>query len=114
VAAADGREALDIFREDPERFQLVITDQTMPAITGDELAKTLLEIRPDIPIILCTGFSETVSRERAQAMGIEEFVMKPIVKGEIARTIRRVLDGEAGIEEQGTRPMIEDSVPPTE
>ena len=114
VAAADGREALDIFREDPERFQLVITDQTMPAITGDELAKALLEIRPDIPIILCTGFSETVSRERAQAMGIEEFVMKPIVKGEIARTIRRVLDGEAGIEEQGTRPMIEDSVLPTE
>ena len=64
----------------------------MPKATGVSLAKDLMRIRPDIPIILCTGYTEMISREEARALGIREFVMKPLVKREIAETIRRVLD----------------------
>jgi PAS domain S-box-containing protein len=96
----DPREALDVFRANPERYDAVITDQTMPGITGAELAAQILHIRPDIPIILCTGYSELVTDERAKALGIREFVMKPIVMREMARTIRRALEGK---EDEGIR-----------
>jgi CheY-like chemotaxis protein len=86
-------EALALFKLDPSRFDLIITDQTMPEMTGDELAKEVLAIRPDLPIILCTGFSHLVDPHRAQAAGIRAFAMKPLTKSEIARTIRQVLDG---------------------
>lgn len=85
-------EALEAFRAQPDNFDLVITDFTMPNMTGIELAPKLLEIRPDIPIIICTGFSEVIDENRAKAVGIREYVMKPIAKEEIARTIRKVLD----------------------
>jgi len=85
-------EALEAFRAQPDNFDLVITDFTMPNMTGIELASKLLEIRPEIPIIICTGFSEVIDKNRAKAAGIREYVMKPIVKEEIARTIRKVLD----------------------
>jgi len=87
-------EALELFRNNPERFDLVITDMTMPNMTGDKLALELLRIREDIPIILCTGFSENVTEKSVLAMGIRAFIMKPILKHQIAKTIRRVLDGE--------------------
>jgi PAS domain S-box-containing protein len=87
-------EALEAFRELKENFDLVITDQTMPNMTGDELAKRLIRIRPDIPIILCTGFSERISEEKTKAIGIREYIMKPILKSEMAKAIRRVLDQE--------------------
>jgi PAS domain S-box-containing protein len=85
-------EALEIFRKQPERFDLVITDMTMPNMTGDKLAKELLRIRPDIPIVLCTGFSERITGEAAKEMGIREFAMKPLVASDLAKTIRRALD----------------------
>ena len=85
-------EALEAFRAKPDAFDLVITDMTMPNITGVELTSRLKEIRADIPIIICTGFSEVIDKNRAKALGIREYVMKPIVKEEIARTIRKVLD----------------------
>jgi CheY-like chemotaxis protein len=85
-------EALEAFRAQPDKFDLVITDQTMPNMTGEMLAKELMGIRPDIPIILCTGYSELISKERAKAMGIREYVMKPLVIRELATTIRKVLD----------------------
>ena len=85
-------EALKIFEAEPDRFDLVITDQTMPDMSGTELAKIIMQIRLDIPIILCTGFSERVNEESAKAMGISAFVMKPIVMKDIAHTIRKVLD----------------------
>jgi len=85
-------EALELFRNDPDQFDLVITDMTMPQMTGDKLSKALMEIRPDIPIILCTGFSEQVDEKTAKSMGIRAFVMKPIVMREIANTIREILD----------------------
>jgi YesN/AraC family two-component response regulator len=75
-----------------DKFDLVITDLTMPNMTGDKLAGELMNIRPDIPIILCTGFSEKMSKERAEALGIKDFLMKPIVKSDLAKTVREVLD----------------------
>ncbi len=92
VAETDPRKALDIFRSRPDKFDLVITDQVMPYLPGNRLAQELLSIRPDIPIILCTGFSETVDEETADDIGVREFVMKPFSLEEIAKAIRRVLN----------------------
>jgi CheY-like chemotaxis protein len=65
---------------------------TMPNMTGSDLAKEIMSIRPDIPIILCTGFSDQIDKNKAKALGVSAFVMKPIVMNEIANTIREVLD----------------------
>ena len=92
VAKTSSTEALEAFRAHPDEFDLVITDQTMPHMTGKILAKELMRIRPDIHIILCTGYSEVITEEKAKAMGIREFVMKPIVTRDMAKTIRNVLD----------------------
>ncbi len=86
------KEALALLKEGPTRFDLVITDQTMPDMTGVELAKEILALRPDMPIIMCTGFSHAVDADKARAAGIRAFVMKPLTKKEIARTARKVLD----------------------
>jgi PAS domain S-box-containing protein len=85
-------EALALFRRQPDAFDLVITDMTMPIMTGDQLALELMQIRPDIPVIICTGFSSKVSEESALALGIKGFLYKPIVKVELAKTVRAVLD----------------------
>jgi PAS domain S-box-containing protein len=92
TALTDSTGALKLFSSDPSRFDLVITDQTMPKLTGFNLAKKFLKIRPDIPIILCTGHSDSVSSEKAQEVGIKEFLMKPLGRQELAEVIRRVLD----------------------
>jgi len=86
-------QALELFRAAPDRFDLVITDMTMPHMTGDKLARDLMKIRPDIPIILCTGHSRLVSKEKAKDIGIRAFVMKPLVMLNLAETVRKVLDG---------------------
>ncbi|MBN1906237.1 MAG: response regulator [Deltaproteobacteria bacterium] len=83
--------AFEAFRADPKRFDIVITDQTMPKMTGAQLAKEFMKIRPDIPIILCTGFSDVISEEEAKAIGIKEFIMKPIVISDIACKVREIL-----------------------
>jgi PAS domain S-box-containing protein len=85
-------EALETFRAQPDAFDLIITDVTMPGMTGIELAKEVMTIRPDIPIILCTGFSELIDEKQAKEMGIREFVMKPFVIGKHAKAIRKVLE----------------------
>jgi PAS domain S-box-containing protein len=95
VAKTNSIEALEVFKTQPNQFSLVITDQTMPQMTGAGLAKELMSIRPDIPIILCTGFSEVINAEKARSLGIREFLMKPFAPREIAETIRHVLDGSA-------------------
>ncbi|MDM8535340.1 response regulator [Desulfobacterales bacterium HSG17] len=84
-------DAFELFRKQPEQFDLVITDQAMPNMAGMQLADNLLKIRPDIPIILCTGFSEIVNEDQAKAIGIKEFLMKPVVKKDLAEIIRKVL-----------------------
>ena len=86
-------EALEIFQADPQSFDLVISDMTMPKMTGDQLASALLKIRKDLSIILCTGFSTKISRERAQEIGARALVMKPFVTRDLALVIRKVLDG---------------------
>lgn len=85
-------EALNAFQAETEAFDLVITDQTMPQMTGVELAAEMMHLRKDIPIILCTGYSEVVSAEHAKELGIREYLLKPIVARDLARAIRRVLD----------------------
>ncbi|MCP4579785.1 MAG: response regulator [Deltaproteobacteria bacterium] len=95
ITEGDPIKALGIFKEKPEAFDLVITDMTMPNMTGDRLAKEIMEIRSDMPVILCTGFSELISEEQAKEMGIKAFVMKPALVHEMAATIRQVLDQEA-------------------
>jgi len=92
TAKTDSQEALEEFSTRSEKFDLVITDMTMPKMSGDQLALKLMDIKPDIPVILCTGFNETINEEKALAMGIDRFVMKPIVKDDLANTIRSVLD----------------------
>lgn len=77
---------------DPDRFDLVVTNMNMPRMTGDILAKAMLLIRPDIPIIICTGYSKRISNEKARELGIRDFVMKPLTQHELAKTVRRVLD----------------------
>ncbi len=78
VAKQSGRDALKAFQKEPDSFDLVITDMTMPHMTGDVLAKKILDIRPDMPIIMCTGFSENISRERVKELGVKALVMKPM------------------------------------
>ncbi len=96
TACVSSTEALKLFKADCELFDLVISDMTMPIMTGDQLARELIAIRADIPIILCTGFSERVNQENAADFGVKGFLMKPIVKSEIAKIIRELLDASKG------------------
>jgi PAS domain S-box-containing protein len=93
-------DALELFRKKPDRFDLVITDMTMPNITGEKLAIELMNIRPDIPVILSSGFNYNIDEKKAMALGIRAFISKPVLKQEIAETIRNVLDGKQKVEAQ--------------
>jgi PAS domain S-box-containing protein len=84
--------ALELFKSNPKAFDLVITDMTMPSLTGDALFKEIRKVRKDIPVILCTGHSEHINEEEALAMGISAFVNKPMGNNELIRAVRRVLD----------------------
>ncbi len=85
-------EALELFRAGPREFDLVITDMAMPLMTGTDLVKKILSIRPDIPIIMCSGFSDIFSEESATALGISALIMKPIISHELAQQVRLALD----------------------
>ena len=85
-------DAVEAFRSNPDAFDIVITDMTMPNMTGDQLAKEILSIKPDIPIVICTGFSERINEEQAEAIGVKGFLMKPVVKSDLASMVRKVLD----------------------
>ena len=92
IGKKDGAKALKAFRARPKAFDLVITDQIMSGLSGTELARKILDIRPNIPIMLCTGFSNKINRQKLRRMGIRELILKPFTTGEIAQTIRRILD----------------------
>jgi CheY-like chemotaxis protein len=94
TARTNSIEALQTIQNQPDYFDLVITDQTMPGMTGSDLARCILQIRPGMPIILCTGFSNLISEEKARNYGIKGFAMKPLAKKDLAALIRKVLDGE--------------------
>ena len=96
TARASGQTAATAFKRNPNAFDLVVTDQTMPRMSGLELAKSLVQIRPDIPIILNTGFSERVNGESVGKDGIRAFIMKPFTARELSGLIRRVIKGGAG------------------
>jgi len=91
-AKTNSIEALELFRADPDQFDLVITDMTMPHITGDKLVKEILKIRPDMPTILCTGFSEKIDEEKAKEIGVRQYIEKPFDRGKLSRLVRKVLD----------------------
>ncbi len=92
TAVSDGQMALQIFAADPERFDLVVTDQTMPNMTGETLTYELLKIRSDIPIILCSGHIEAVCSGSSKANGTSRFLYKPVTPKEMRRVVREVLD----------------------
>jgi CheY-like chemotaxis protein len=92
TATTSSVEALELFRSQPDAFDLLITDATMPGITGDQLVIEVLSIRADMPVILCTGYSKRVSEERARSIGIKAFVYKPVVGSDLTRIVRQVLD----------------------
>jgi CheY-like chemotaxis protein len=94
TALSDSLAALKFLTEKGGEVDLLVTDQTMPGMTGIELAKEALKIRKDLPVILCTGFSNEVSPKRAAAIGISQFVMKPFSPHEISDVIRKVLDAK--------------------
>jgi PAS domain S-box-containing protein len=110
TAMTDSAEALRIFSSDPFRFDLIITDQAMPGMAGVQLVKLLLRIRSDLPIILCTGHSETVSPDIAREAGIREFLMKPLARQELAQAVRRVLDKKGGYMYSKVSPLSSDKV----
>ena len=88
----NGQEALEAFWADPERFDLVFTDQTMPQLTGMELAQEIIKVRPHLPIVICTGFSEAITPEQVQSQGIVELLLKPLTPDKLADAVRRGLD----------------------
>lgn len=91
TAANNAMEALDLFKFDTRKFDIIITDQTMPKMTGAELAIEVLNMKPEMPIILCTGFSEVINRQKAEAIGIREFIIKPINIMKLSKTIQEIL-----------------------
>lgn len=92
TAASGGMEALAMVREDPSRFDLVVSDLNMPDITGDNLAVAMLHIQPDLPFILCTGFHATIEESEISKLGVRAFLEKPVAKEALARTVRNILD----------------------
>ena len=92
TTSRDPADALERFRAAPRDFDLVITDMTMPGMTGDRLAQELMRIRPALPVVVCTGYNEHIDSERARALGIGALVMKPFLKDDLADLVRALLD----------------------
>ena len=91
IPTTSSLEALEMFRMSPQEIDLVITDQTMPEMTGEVLTRELRLIRPDIPIILCTGFSHQMDEQKALSLGINEFLMKPLKLSDVSTTVQQIL-----------------------
>jgi CheY-like chemotaxis protein/two-component sensor histidine kinase len=91
MAKTRAPEALETFRTQPDAFDLVITDQTMPELTGVNLAREVFRVRPDMPVILYTGYSETLDEEEVRSIGIRDFALKPLTVRDLAERIRRAL-----------------------
>jgi CheY-like chemotaxis protein len=92
VAKSNSMEALLLFEEAPDEFDLVITDITMPVMAGDRLAQKILDRRSDIPIIMCTGYNKSVTEEKARDIGIRDYILKPFSMSQLAKTVRKALD----------------------
>jgi DNA-binding NtrC family response regulator len=95
TALTSSRKALEVVAKNPNKFDLIITDMTMPEMSGVALAEHVLRIRPDMPIILCTGFTDAVTPEEVKEMGIREFVMKPIAIEELSLIMLKLLETQS-------------------
>lgn len=95
------RDAIRAFEEAPDAWDVLVTDMTMPGVTGEELVRRARVLRPDLPVILCTGYSEKVSAETAAALGIDRFALKPVTQTDLRRLIR-----EAILERRGRSPRL--------
>ena len=87
-------EALEAFRINPRKFDLVITDMAMPGMAGDKLAAELIKIRADIPVLLCTGFSQKIAEDKADNIGIKGILMKPVIFKELADKVKKLIEGD--------------------
>ncbi len=92
TGVTDPIKALNVFRANPHDYDIVITDMTMPMMTGYDLARKIIRIRPEIPVVLCTGFRKGFSKEKARDAGVRDFLLKPLTVMDLARTIRKLLD----------------------
>ena len=92
AAMTNSKDALEKFMDNPDAFDLVLTDETMPQIPGSELAQKILEVRPDIPIILSTGYSSIVSEDTAKDVGVKAFILKPVNRRQLLTLVRELLD----------------------
>ena len=95
MACSNSLEALEAFRAEPDCYDVVVTDQSMPNLSGESLAREILRIRPGIPILLCTGFSHTMTEEKAKNLGIRKFLMKPFLRQELVLAIQEIMGDEA-------------------
>ena len=95
TAVSKPQQALEIFSHDPNGFDLVMTDMTMPTMNGAQLIQEILAIRPDIPVILCTGFSELMNEEKAKEIGVSQYIMKPVSRLDVALAVQRAIDKQA-------------------
>jgi CheY-like chemotaxis protein len=93
TATTSAFKALDLFQADPQGYDLIVTDQTMPEMAGDVLTKKMLQIRADLPVIICTGHSAVLDAEKAMAIGAKALLMKPIKSSELSQTVRKIFDG---------------------
>jgi PAS domain S-box-containing protein len=91
TVAVNGREAWELFSAEPDRFDLVVTDKAMPEMNGIELARRIREKQPDTPVILCTGFSESITEEQARTIGIQKILNKPVISSELICAIEEVV-----------------------
>lgn len=96
------REALHYFQQHHDEFDLIISDQTMPELTGDQLTREILSLRHDIPVILCSGYSDTINEEKAQLVGVKAFLMKPVDKYELSKVVNSIIRGEEADPSQAT------------
>jgi PAS domain S-box-containing protein len=109
VAQTDSTQALDLFLAQPDRFDLVITDMAMPKMTGSKLSRKIFEVRPDVPIILCSGFNETITEEKALEIGIQAFLLKPFTQKRLAGVVRRLLDRKKDADQSPRAPADDDA-----
>lgn len=105
IATTNPQEALDIFKSRPEQFDIVVTDMAMPYMTGDILFSNIKKIRPEIPVVLCTGHSSQIDEQKAIDMGLSAYILKPLSRGEFIETIRNILDNQKHTRKNYTIPL---------
>ena len=93
----DSTEALTLFKQSPDKYDIVVTDMTMPILAGDKMAREMMDVRPDIPVIICTGFNTHLSKETAMSKGFKGFLMKPVAFNDLALAVRKVLDDSSNL-----------------